>query len=62
LHFFKASKPALGPTQRPGEQITKKKISLGVKRPEGEADRTPKSSVQVNNEWSYTYNRSHMTS
>jgi hypothetical protein len=36
-------------------KYTKKSLS-GVKWPGREADHTPQSSIQVKNEWSYTYN------
>jgi hypothetical protein len=51
--FDTVSRPALGPTQSsiqwvPGE------LSLGVKRPEREADHSPPSNAEVKNAWSYT--------
>jgi hypothetical protein len=47
------SRPALGPTQ-PLIQWVAVVLSLGVKRPGGEADHSPPSSVEVKNVWSYT--------
>jgi hypothetical protein len=48
-----ASRPALGPTHPPIQWV-RGALSLGVKRPECEADCTPPSSAEVRNEWSYT--------
>jgi hypothetical protein len=44
---------ALGPT-RPPIQWVAGALSLGVKRPVREADHSPPSSAEVNNEWNYT--------
>jgi hypothetical protein len=48
-HFYML----LGPTQPP-IQCVPGALSLGVKRPEREADRSPPSSADVRNVWSYT--------
>jgi hypothetical protein len=48
-----ASRPALGPTQPPIQWV-RGALSLGVKRPEGEADHSPPSSAEVKNAWCYT--------
>jgi hypothetical protein len=44
--FTTASKTAMGPTQLP-IQLVQVALSLGVKRPESEADHSPPSSVEV---------------
>jgi hypothetical protein len=46
------SRPALGPTQPPTQRIPGA-LSVGVKRPEREADHSPPSSARSKNEWSY---------
>jgi hypothetical protein len=51
--FSKMSKPALGPTHLPVELVLGA-VSLGVKRPECEANYCPPSSAEVKFEWSYT--------
>jgi hypothetical protein len=43
---------ALGPTQPPIQWVPGA-LSLGVKRPEREADHLPPSSAEVKNAWSY---------
>jgi hypothetical protein len=43
------------PTQTPIQWVAQA-LSLGVKRPEGEADHSPPSSAVVKNAWSYTSN------
>jgi hypothetical protein len=48
-----ASRLALGPTQPPIQWVPGA-LSLGVKRPEREADHSPPSSAEVKNAWSYT--------
>jgi hypothetical protein len=50
--FTTAFRPALGPTQ-PLIQWAPGTLSLGVKRPESEADNSPSSSPEVKNAWSY---------
>jgi hypothetical protein len=45
--------PALGPTQPPIQWVPWA-LSLGLKWPEREADHSPPSSAEVNNEWSYS--------
>jgi hypothetical protein len=49
--FTTVSRPALGPTQPPIQWVPGA-LSLGVKRPEREADHSPPSSAEVKNEWS----------
>jgi hypothetical protein len=51
--FTTASRTALGPTQPPIKWV-RRALSLGVKRPEREADHSPPSSAEVKNSWSYT--------
>jgi hypothetical protein len=51
--FTTASRPSLGPTQ-PHVQWVPGALSLGVKRPGHEADRSPPSSDEAKNAWSYT--------
>jgi hypothetical protein len=51
--FTTASRTALEPTQPPVQWVTVV-LSLGVKRPEREADHSPPSRAEVKNEWSYT--------
>jgi hypothetical protein len=51
--FTTASRPALGPTQSPIQWV-RGVPSLGVKRPECEADHSPPSSAEVNNARNYT--------
>jgi hypothetical protein len=51
--FTTASRLALGPTQL-SLQWVPGALSLGVKRPEREADYSPPSSAEVKNAWSYT--------
>jgi hypothetical protein len=51
--FTTVSRTALGPTQPPIQWVLEV-LSLGVKRPEREADHSPPSSAEVNNAWSYT--------
>jgi hypothetical protein len=50
--FTTASRPNLGPTQPPIQWVLVS-LSLGVKRPECEADNSPPSSAKVKNAWSY---------
>jgi hypothetical protein len=51
--FTTVSRMALGPTQPPIQWVPGA-LSLGVKRPEREADCSPPSSAEVKNAWSYT--------
>jgi hypothetical protein len=51
--FTTVSRTALGPTQLPIQWVLGA-LSLGVKRPEREADHSPPSSAEVKNAWSYT--------
>jgi hypothetical protein len=51
--FTTVSRPALGHT-RPPIQWVPGTLSLGVKRPECEADHSPATSAEVKNAWSYT--------
>jgi hypothetical protein len=51
--FTTASRTALGSTQPPIQWVPVA-LSLGVKRPEREADNSPPSSAGVKNAWSYT--------
>jgi hypothetical protein len=51
--FTTASRTALGPTQAPIQWVPWA-LSLGVKRPEREADHSPPFSATVKNAWSYT--------
>jgi hypothetical protein len=51
--FTIISRPGLGPT-RPPIQWLPGALSLGVKRPEREADRSHPSSSEVKNAWGYT--------
>jgi hypothetical protein len=48
-----ASRTVLGPTQPPIQWVLGA-LSLGAKRPGREADRSPASSAEVKNAWSYT--------
>jgi hypothetical protein len=50
--FTTASRPALGPIQPPNQWITEA-LSLGVKRPEREADHSQPPNAEVKNVWSY---------
>jgi hypothetical protein len=50
--FTTASRTALEPTQPPIQWVPGA-LSLGVKRPEREADHSPTSSAEVKNAWSY---------
>jgi hypothetical protein len=52
--FTTVSRTALWPTQ-PLIQWVPGALSLGVKRPGGEADHSHPSSTEVKNEWSYTF-------
>jgi hypothetical protein len=53
--FTAASREALGSTQPPTEWVPGSgSLSLGVKRPEREADNSHPSSYEVTNVWSYT--------
>jgi hypothetical protein len=47
------SRPALGPTQSPIQRVPEA-LSLGIKRPEREADHSLPSSAEVKNAWIYT--------
>jgi len=49
---YNASMSALRPTQPPGQRILGA-LSLGVKRPDREADHASPSSAEVKNAWSY---------
>jgi len=51
--FTNASRPALGPTQPPMQQIPGA-LSLAVKRPGREAEQSPPRSAEVRNAWNYT--------
>jgi hypothetical protein len=51
--FTTASGTVLGPTQRPILWVPGA-LSLGVKRPEREADHSPPSTAEVKTAWSYT--------
>jgi hypothetical protein len=53
VSFTTVSRPALEPTQPPIQWVPGA-LSLGVKRPECEADHSPPSSDEVKNAWSYT--------
>jgi hypothetical protein len=53
FHFTTASRPALGPTRAPIQWVPGV-LSLVVKRPGREADRSPSSSAKFKNAWSYT--------
>jgi hypothetical protein len=53
MYLTTGSRPALGPTQ-PRIQWVPGALSLGVKRPEREADHSPPSSSEVKNAWNYT--------
>jgi hypothetical protein len=55
--FTTASRPALEPTQPPIQWVAGG-LSLGVKRPEREADHSPPSSAEVKNAWSYYFHSS----
>jgi hypothetical protein len=44
----------MGPTQPPIQWVPGT-LSLGVQRPEREADHSPTSSAEVKNVWSYTF-------
>jgi hypothetical protein len=50
--FATTFRPALGRTQPPNQWVLGA-LSLGVKRPGREADRSPPSSAKVKNAWSY---------
>jgi hypothetical protein len=50
--FITVSRPALGTTQPPIQQVPGA-LFLGVKRPGREADHSPPSSAEVKNAWSY---------
>jgi hypothetical protein len=52
--FTTASRTAVGSTQ-PSIQWVPGALSLGVKRPESEADHLSLSSAEVKNAWSYTF-------
>jgi hypothetical protein len=52
--FATASRPALGPTQPPIQQV-KESLSPGVNRPEREADHLPPFSAEIKNAWNYTF-------
>jgi hypothetical protein len=56
--FTTASSPDLWPTQ-PLIRWESDNLSLGVKRPEREADHSPPSSAEVKNVWSYTHTHTH---
>jgi hypothetical protein len=56
--FITASRPTLGPTQRPIQWVPGV-ISLGVKRPGREADHSPPSSAEVKNSCNYTSTSQH---
>jgi hypothetical protein len=58
--FATASRPAVGPTQPPIQDVTRGggALSPGVKRPSGEADHSPPSSAHAKNAWSYTHTSS----
>jgi hypothetical protein len=51
--FTTVFKLVLGPTQPPIQWV-QGTLSLGVKRPEREADHSPPSRAEVKNAWSYT--------
>jgi hypothetical protein len=51
--FGAKTRPALGHTQLPIQRVPGT-LSLGVKRPGNEAEHSPPSSAQINNERSYT--------
>jgi hypothetical protein len=54
IHLFTTvSKMAVGPTQPPIQWVPGA-LSLGVKRPGREADRSRPSSAEINNAWRYT--------
>jgi len=53
FHFVTEFRPALGLTQ-PCFHWVVGPLTLGVKRPRGEADHSLPSSAEVNNVWSYT--------
>jgi hypothetical protein len=53
LPFTKVSRRTLGLTQPPIQWVSGA-ISLGVKRPGGEADHSPPTSAKNKNAWSYT--------
>jgi hypothetical protein len=53
IFFITTFRPDLGPTQPPIQWIPGA-LSLGEKRPGHEADRSPPSSAEVKNTWSYT--------
>jgi hypothetical protein len=53
LLFTIESRPVLEPTQPPIQWIPGA-LSLGLKRPEREADHPSPYSAEVKNEWSYT--------
>jgi hypothetical protein len=49
-----SDRPALGPQPASYPVGTARALSLRAKRPGSEADRSPASSAEVKNEWSYT--------
>jgi hypothetical protein len=51
--FTTMSRTALGPSQHPMQWVPGD-LSLGLKRPGREADRSPPSNAEVKNAWSYT--------
>jgi hypothetical protein len=51
--FTNPSRTALGSTQHPIQWVPRA-LSLGVKRPEREAENSPPSSVEVKHVWGYT--------
>jgi hypothetical protein len=51
--FTTASSSVLGPTQPPIQWVPGA-LSMGVKRPDREADHSPPSSAESRNVWSYT--------
>jgi hypothetical protein len=53
LLFADTSTPALEPSQPPVQWI-QENLSPGIKRPVCEADKSPPSSTEVKNAWSYT--------
>jgi hypothetical protein len=52
--FTTASRAALVPTQPPIQWVLQGALSLGIKRLGREGDRSPPSSAEVKNAWSYT--------
>jgi hypothetical protein len=53
FHFSMSSRPALGPTQHPIQWVSGA-FSLGVKRPEREADHSSSTSAEVKKTYVYT--------